>query len=106
MNEWNCSQMIINILTLIVLTLTLGAVVWYTIITRRMQIAVVEQVRELVHQRRLGIMPAVAANIVSQGGSDFLELRNIGNGLAINIEIDSVEIRFPTLSPGAIKFDG
>ena len=85
-----------DILNLIILTFTLGAVVWYTIITRRMQQAVVDQVTELVRQRRLSNMPAFIAGIRRRDGGDYLELTNIGKGIAINVAIDSVQIRYPT----------
>lgn len=97
--------MIISILNLLVLTATLVAVIWYTVITHRMQQAVVNQVHELVHQRRLANLPAFVAEIKHSGHSDYLELTNIGKGAAINIVIDRVEIRFPTLEPGHIEFD-
>jgi hypothetical protein len=92
--------MLINVLNLVVLTLTLGAVVWYTWITRRMQQDVANQVRELVHQRRLSIMPALVARV---SGSSF-ELTNIGNGTAINIKINRVDLPFPTLKNSYITF--
>ena len=90
----------ISILNLIVLTLTLGAVIWYTWITRRMQQEMANQVRELVHQRRLSIMPALVARV---NGSSF-EITNIGNGTAINIKIGRVELPMPTLKNSYIAF--
>ena len=86
--------MVIAILNLIVLTLTLGALLWYTVITRRMQQAVVEQARELIHQRRLSIMPALVAKV----NRDKFEVTNIGNGLAINIKIERTKIPFPSFN--------
>jgi hypothetical protein len=97
--------MLMTILNFIVLTLTLAAVVWYTIETRRMQIAVSQQVHELVHQTRLTVLPAFVAAVRHIDSSDYLELTNIGNGIAINISIGRVEIRFPTLEPGHVIFD-
>jgi hypothetical protein len=105
MESYKVAIMVIDILNLIVLTLTLGAVVWYAVITRRMQKAVADQVGELVRQRRLSNMPAFVAEIKYRDGADYLELSNIGKGIAINIAIDHVEIRFPTLKPGYIEFD-
>ncbi len=95
----------ISILSLVVLALTLGAVVWYTFVTRRMQQAVVEQVRELVRQRQLSNMPAFVADVERRDRADYLKLTNIGKGIAINIAIDDVIIRYPTLQPGRIEFD-
>jgi|SRR5215216_1291231 len=97
--------MVIGILNLIVLTFTLAAVVWYAIITRRMQQAVADQVRELVHQRQLSILPAFVASIQRRDNADYLELNNIGNGIAINISIDPIEIRFPSLESRQIIFE-
>src|SRR4051812_6115307 len=97
--------MIINILNLVILALTLAAVIWDTIETRHMQVAVSRQVDELVRQRRLSLMPAFVASIRTRDGADYIELTNIGNGIAINVTIDPVEIRFPTLEPGSIKFE-
>jgi hypothetical protein len=97
--------MVISILNLIVLTFTLAAVVWYAVITRRMQQAVADQVREFVHQRQLDILPAFVASIQTRDSADYLELNNIGNGIAININIDPVEIRFPSLESRQIIFE-
>jgi hypothetical protein len=94
-----------QILSLVVPFLTLGAVVWYTIVTRHMQQAVVAQVTELVRQRRLSNMPAFVAGIKHRDGADYLELTNIGKGIAINVAIENVVIRYPTLQPGHIEFD-
>lgn len=96
--------MIIDVLTLVILTLTLAVVFWYTVVTHRMQKAVVAQGRELVRQRQLSNMPALVADIKRLDGADYLQLTNIGKGVAINIAIDDVEIRYPTLNPGHIEF--
>jgi hypothetical protein len=50
-------------------------------------------------------MPAFVADIKHREGADYLELTNIGKGIAVNIAIDRVEVRFPTLKPGNIEFD-
>jgi len=96
----------IDILNLIILTLTLAAVVFYTIVTRRMQQAVVAQGSELVHQRRLSNMPAFIANVRYVDGADYLELLNIGKGIAINVSIDNVIIRYPTSQSSFLEFKG
>ena len=97
--------MLLQTLSLIVLSLTLGAVIWYTIVTRRMQQAIVEQASELVRQRHLSNMPAFVADIQRCDAEDYLELTNIGKGLAINVSIDNVVIRYPTIQSGHIEFD-
>ena len=94
-----------EILSLIILTLTLGAILWYTIVTHRMQKAVVEQVRELVHQRQLSNMPAFVAEIKHDAGQDYLDLTNIGKGVAINVTIDNVVIRYPSSPSSQIEFE-
>ena len=95
--------MTIDALTFVVLALTLGMVSWYTIITRRIQKTAVEQTKELIHQRRLSIMPALVGSI---GRKDNLELTNIGNGIAIHIKIDRVEIPFEALRNSYYEFKG
>lgn len=66
------------------------------------------QVRELVNQRRLSIMPALLAQIAYRGSEnvhrEFFILTNIGNGVAINIRIDRVELPFPTTESGHMIF--
>ena len=94
-----------EVFSAVILTLTLGAVVWYTIVTHRMQKAVVEQVRELVHQRQLSNMPAFVAAINHDAGEHFLDLTNIGKGIAINVAIDNVVIRYPSSPPSHIEFE-
>lgn len=91
----------IAVLNLIVLTLTLGAVIWYAIVTRRMQQAVTDQVRELVHQRRLSIMPALVARV----NRDKFEVTNIGNGRALNIRIQRTKIPFPSFHNSYYEFE-
>lgn len=104
-NPYQVVSMVIDVLTLVVLTLTLAVVFWYTVVTHRMQRAVVAQSRELVRQRQLSNMPALVADIKRLNGADYLQLTNIGKGVAINIAIDDVEIRYPTLQPGHIEFN-
>ncbi len=65
---------------------------FYTKYTRKMQESVAKQVevqvrqtKELVHQRRLGIMPYLTIEILNGK----LLLTNIGNSLALNVEIKS-----------------
>jgi hypothetical protein len=104
-NPYQVVSMVIDVLTFVVLTLTLAVVFWYTVVTHRMQRAVVAQSRELVRQRQLSNMPALVADIKRLNGADYLQLTNIGKGVAINIAIDDVEIRYPTLQPGHIEFN-
>jgi hypothetical protein len=97
----NGYKMVMAILNLIVLTLTLGALVAYTVITHRMQKAVAAQVREIVRQRRLSIMPALVARV----SGDKFEVTNIGNGLALNIKIARTKIPFPSFHNSYYEFE-
>lgn len=99
----NWLPMSIDVLNLIVLTLTLGVVTVYTVITHRIQRTASEQTRELIHQRKLSMMPAIVADVNAK--TDKFELTNIGNGIAINIKIERVEIPFEALSDSYYEFD-
>lgn len=66
--------------------------IFYTYYTRKMQSSIAQQVneqnrqtKELIHQRRLGIMPYL---IIEISNSQLL-ITNTGNGIALNIEIKS-----------------
>jgi hypothetical protein len=83
----------------LVLFLTLIAMVWYTIETRRMQKAVAAQVKTLVQQTNLSIRPIFIAYIGEKRmrnehdlAVDCLELENVGKGIALNITVDSVAV--------------
>jgi hypothetical protein len=85
----------------IILALTLLAVLWYTIETRRMQKAVAAQVELSVRQVNLSVLPFFVAYVGAVGVEnelgkpiDALELENIGNGVALNVMIDSLDIEF------------
>jgi hypothetical protein len=83
----------------LILTLTLVAILWYTWETRRMQGALAKQTGELVYQRRLSILPKLSVgfgrqNLFPQGIGDFLQLTNIGNGTAVNISVDDIELQY------------
>jgi hypothetical protein len=83
----------------VILALTLLAVLWYTIETRRMQKAVAAQVQLSVRQVNLSVLPffvAYVGDILVENERDryieALELENIGNGVALNVKIDSLDI--------------
>lgn len=83
----------------VVLLLTLVAIVWYTLETRRMQKAVAAQVKTLVQQTNLSIRPIFVAYIGERRmqnehdlAVDCFELENVGKGIALNITVDSLEI--------------
>jgi hypothetical protein len=83
----------------IILALTLVTVLWYTIETRRMQKAVAAQVQLSVRQVNLSVLPffvAYVGDVLVENERDryieALELENIGNGVALNAKIDSLDI--------------
>lgn len=90
-----------NWLTLFVLTITLIAVIRYTVITDKLQktaenqtTEVIKQTHELIKQRRLSIMPSFVHMLDiddSMVPNSRLTIKNIGNGNAINIKIDPIE---------------
>jgi len=95
----------------LILTLTLFAILWYTWETRRMQLAVARQTSELIYNRRLSILPKLSVGFTRQNVMfpphvvDCLELRNIGNGAAVNIAIDDISLRYEQNAFAIIRFD-
>jgi len=84
MENQSCN-MVIQMLNLVVLSLTLLAVAWYALTAKR-------QVDELIHQRNLSIMPALSAQLIPiQGGQYDFQLTNIGNGSALNVKLEKVK---------------
>jgi hypothetical protein len=88
-----------SFLQTLILALTLVALIWYTFETHRMQEAVGAQVDIAVRQTNLGILPIFVAYIGSLQVAndrehlvDVLELENIGNGVALNITVDKIEV--------------
>ena len=63
---------------------------FYTLYTYRMQKAVEKQSEELVHQKRLGIIPLL---ILKLENTDILKIKNVGNGTAINVKIKSSKVK-------------
>lgn len=78
MSDW------IGIINILVLTITLVVVWFYTYYTKKMQVTMV---RQLTHQ----IKPLIAIKVIE--GGRLLEIRNIGNGTALNIKIERIELR-------------
>ncbi|MGZ8843989.1 MAG: hypothetical protein ACXW18_10030 [Pyrinomonadaceae bacterium] len=95
----------------LVLTLTFLAVIWYTWETRRMQLAVVRQTDELIYNRRLSILPNLSVGFTRKNVMfpphvvECLELRNIGNGAAVNIEVDDVHVSYAENAVARFRFD-
>lgn len=83
----------------VVLALTLLVISIYTFLTREMQQA-------MVKQTNVSILPVIEIEIYLEGGTvpygrgaliavrePFLELENIGNGTALNVTIDDIQIK-------------
>ena len=87
-----------NWLNLLVLTLTLGAVVWYTVTNHRV-------LGELVKQRRLSVIPALQPEVVKSKGRDFLSITNIGSGVALNVIVADAPFGSNNLSGFYYRFD-
>ncbi|TAK63855.1 MAG: hypothetical protein EPO24_03885, partial [Bacteroidetes bacterium] len=71
-------------LNLIITFLTLVVLIVYTYYTRR-------QTKELIHQRRLSVMPSIFTQVISENNIRKLRLTNIGNGIALNVTIDDID---------------
>lgn len=86
-NGWDA----VSLWNAIVQTLTLTVVLFYTILTRRMQ-------RVMARQIKLSVMPAFVLSLVQTnmrdvtlGATTFvLQITNIGSGTALNIEVGKV----------------
>ena len=98
-----CNLTLFNWLNFIVLSATLGTVFWYTIITRRLHKTSQMQLDELLKQRRLSIMPTLLPSRKRTGMVEEFILRNIGQGIALNIHIDNVNYA-PDLKDTYYKF--
>lgn len=88
---------------------TLVVIIIYTVSTHRTQKAIDRQVtigekqtQELVQQRRLSILPAFTA--ILNHGPDRLTLFNIGNGSALNIQIESIPVKNDAVPNAKISF--
>jgi hypothetical protein len=104
-------QIVLTHLNLLILFLTLVVLIFYTIYTRRMQQAVVEQtkvanrqIQHLIYQRKLSVMPAFHVCPIGKAGRRALDLHNIGNGVAINVTIDPIPVSSDLGAGAIIKF--
>ena len=80
---------------------------FYTIYTNKMQKAVEKQVseqnlqtKELIHQRRLGIMPSILVKITGS----YVDATNVGNGTALNVKFENT-INNEKLPTGDFRFE-
>lgn len=78
-------QVLIGALSLMVLTATLIALIFYTLYTYRTQ-------QQLVRQIRLSIMPGFALHTYNPDYPLGLKIMNVGNGVAINVAVKPVRI--------------
>ena len=77
-----------------------------------MQQAVATQSRELVNQQRLSILPNLIVGFTKQQNPippheifECLELRNIGNGPAVNIEVNHIRVNYADNAFARIRFE-
>jgi hypothetical protein len=97
-----------------ILAMTLLAVAWYTFETRRMQRAVREQVAVATRQTNMSILPIFILQVHIKGNPeplapipggtvtrDRIELTNVGNGSAFNVELEPLELKFGRELPSA-----
>ncbi len=94
----NCEPNTLSIPTFVVLTLTLGAIIWYTIVAR-------DQLKELVRQRRLSVVATLVPQVKHDNGSYVFYLTNIGKGIALNIRIKDVKYYPDTHPDWYYRFD-
>lgn len=94
MNSENAAywQIVISAATLVVLFLTFLALLLYTWYTYKMQKAANNQTEELIHQRRLSVLPAFVAYPLEPRASNRIDLHNIGNGVAVNVKVHDVPV--------------
>ena len=73
--------------------------------------AIAGQTQELIYQRRLSILPKLSVGFTRQNVFvppqvvECLELRNIGNGAAVNIAIDDIKLQYGENAFARIRFD-
>ena len=71
---------------LVISILTLCAIVFYTEITRRLW-------KSNDHQQKLSLLPSLLAKITyNANGRQVFQISNVGNGVALNIVIDKINI--------------
>lgn len=101
-----------NLWSLIVSAATAFVVLWYTIVTHRMQKAVSSQSRDLARQIRLSIMPAFAIEFVAVRDTEHgnpnkvmqVHLTNIGNGTAVSVAVQPLAMEHSVQHVGSYRF--
>lgn len=87
-------------------------VLWYTIVTHKMQMAVTSQSRDLARQIRLSIMPAFAVEFIAVRDTEHgnpnkvmqVHLTNIGNGTAVRVAVQPLAIEHSVQHVGSYRF--
>lgn len=104
-------QVVLSILNLIVLAATLVTLILYTKYTHAMQKAVKDQVRiaadqteELIHQRRLSVLPSFVASPLEPRSSNRISLNNVGKGVALTVAIGDVAVQHASYPEARIVF--
>lgn len=104
-------QVILAVLNLSVLFATLVTLIFYTKYTYHMQRAVNDQARiaaqqtqELIHQRRLSVLPAFVLVPQEPRYSNRMNLNNVGKGVALNVVMDDVPVSHQSYPAACIVF--
>lgn len=104
-------QIALGAMNLVVLIATFITLVFYTKYTYDMQMAVKEQARiaqsqteELIHQRRLSVLPAFVAAPFDDRSSNRINLYNVGKGVALNVVIEDVPVKHELYPKASIVF--
>jgi hypothetical protein len=97
-------QVVLGAINVVILLATLVVLGFYTYYTYYMQQAVTNQSADLARQVRLGLMPAFSASMMNPTSPMHLKLSNIGNGVALNVEIDPVHIKDGKYAGSRLEF--
>lgn len=104
-------QVVLSALNIVVLIATFITLVLYTKYTYQMQRAVKQQVtvaaaqtEELIHQRRLSVLPSFVVVPTEPKSSNRINLNNVGKGVAINVVIEDVAVKHISFPEARICF--
>ena len=100
-----CDKTMLAWLNIIVLTITMCVIIWYTIITNRLHRVSQNQLTELTKQRRLSVIPTLLPQLLRHGVLNKMNLMNIGNGVAVNIHFEKVRYAPPEMGDTYYEFE-
>jgi hypothetical protein len=60
------------------------------------------QTEELIHQRRLSVLPSFVAALLEPRSSNRINLNNVGKGVTLNVVIDDVAVRHESYAEARI----